>query len=68
MGTQVADANRRLRAQDNPNDPNFVQNAIIGPLTSQRIASLDRIAIAIGRYGPRPTGLDRFAPCAVNRT
>jgi hypothetical protein len=68
MGTQIADANRRLRTQDNPSDPDFVQNAILGPLASQRIASLDRIAITVGRYGPRPTGLDRFAPCAVTRT
>lgn len=65
LDTQIADANRRLRAQENPGDPNFVRNAILGPLTSRRVAALDRIAIAIGRYGPKPIGLERFAPCTV---
>jgi hypothetical protein len=35
MGTQIADANRRLRTQDNPGDPDFVQNAVLGPPRSR---------------------------------
>lgn len=61
----LADANQRLLAAQNIPDPRFVQNAIVGPLVNQRIASLDRIAIAIGRFAPRPSGLERLAHCTV---
>ncbi|MBP2325912.1 hypothetical protein JOF56_006297 [Kibdelosporangium banguiense] len=63
LDAQLTEANRRLVEAQGTSDPNFVRNAILGPLTSRRVASLDRIAIAIGRFGPRPTGLDRFAQC-----
>jgi hypothetical protein len=62
---QLAEANRRLMASLGTSDPDFVRNAILGPLMSRRIASLDRIAIAIGRFGARPAGLERLAPCHV---
>ncbi|RSM62010.1 hypothetical protein DMH04_53310 [Kibdelosporangium aridum] len=65
LETWLAEANRRLVASVGISDPGFVHNAILGPLISQRIASLDRIAIAIGRFGPRPAGLERLAPCSV---
>jgi hypothetical protein len=65
LDTILADANRRLRAAQSIPDPNFVQNAILGPLINQRIASLDRITIAIDRFAPRPSGLERLARCAV---
>jgi hypothetical protein len=65
LETQLAEANSRLTASLGTSDPDFVRNAILGPLTSRRIASLDRIAIAIGRFGARPAGLDRLAPCHV---
>jgi hypothetical protein len=46
--------------------PNFVQNAILGPLASKRTAALERIAIAIGRVAARPQGLERFATCVLS--
>ncbi|MEV4313709.1 hypothetical protein [Actinocrispum sp. NPDC049592] len=65
LDRQIAEANRQLRALGPLPDPQFIQNTILGPLTARRIATLDRIAIAIGRYGPRPQGLQRFASCDV---
>lgn len=61
----VRDANQRLPAARANPDPDYVQNTILGPLADRRVAILDRIAIAIGRFGPRPQGLARLAPCAV---
>ncbi|MEW2636106.1 DUF1996 domain-containing protein [Streptomyces sp. NPDC048389] len=47
-------------------DPQFVQNAILGPLRSKREAGLDRIAEAIGRVnGQRPQGLRALASCTL---
>jgi hypothetical protein len=47
-------------------DPQFVQNAILGPLRSKREAGLDRIAEAIGRItGQRPQDLRALAPCTL---
>jgi len=63
---QIADANRRLANSVGQGGPNFVQNAILGPLRSKRIATLERIAIAIGRTGfPRPQGLEELADCTL---
>lgn len=65
LGKQQAEANERLRTSAGQGGPNFVQNAILGPLASKRNAALDRIAIAIGRVGARPQGLERFATCSL---
>ncbi|MEV4682898.1 DUF1996 domain-containing protein [Streptomyces kurssanovii] len=47
-------------------DPQFAQNAILGPLRSKREAGLDRIAEAIGRItGQRPQDLRSLAPCTL---
>ena len=48
---QIAEANSRLAeiAVKPVADPNFVQNTILGPLRDRRIATLDRIALAIDR-------------------
>lgn len=54
LQTDIAATNDRLTATDGASDPNFVQNAILGPLASQRTAIIDRIALAIGRSAPRP--------------
>jgi hypothetical protein len=64
LEAQLREANQRL-ATSTQSDPAYVQNAILGPLASKRTASLDRIAIAIGRFGPKPEGLTRFASCDV---
>ncbi|WP_329790783.1 hypothetical protein V1227_02380 [Lentzea sp. DG1S-22] len=65
LGKQLAEANERLRTSAGQGGPNFVQNAILGPLASKRAAALDRITIAIGRVDARPQGLERFATCSL---
>ncbi|MDX8142440.1 hypothetical protein SK854_09965 [Lentzea sp. BCCO 10_0061] len=65
LGKQLAEANERLRTSAGQGGPNFVQNAILGPLAGKRASALDRIAIAIGRVGARPQGLERFATCSL---
>jgi hypothetical protein len=63
---QIDEANARLAGSVGQGGPNFVQNAILGPLKSKRVATIDRIAISIGRAGTRPTGLDRLATCSLS--
>ena len=65
LDNQIAEANRRLASSAGEGGPNFVQNAILGPLADKRRAALDRIAIAIGRHTDRPTGLDALATCTL---
>jgi hypothetical protein len=65
LSKQQAEANERLRTSAGQGGPNFVQNAILGPLTGKRESALDRIAIAIGRVGTKPQGLERFATCSL---
>ncbi|MFG2456564.1 DUF1996 domain-containing protein [Streptomyces sp. NPDC048523] len=63
LDRQTAEANQRLVDTRGQGGPNFVQNAILGPLTDKRKATIDRITIAIGRTAARPTGLDALAAC-----
>ena len=65
LDTQIAKANQRLVTSQGQGGENFVDNAILGPLRDKRAATLDRIATAIGRNAPRPTGLEALAPCAL---
>ena len=57
LDKQSAEANNRLATTVGQGGPNFVQNAILGPLADKRRATIDRIAIAIGRHAARPSGL-----------
>jgi hypothetical protein len=66
LTTQIAEANRRLSTSAGEGGPNFVPNAILGPLKDKRISTIDRIAIAIGRVSAKPAGLDALAPCALS--
>jgi hypothetical protein len=66
LDTQIAEANRRLVTSQGEGGPNFIDNAILGPLEDKRAATLDRIAIAIGRSAERPTGLGALAACALD--
>ena len=66
LQTQIQEADTRLKNTVGQGGPNFVQNAILGPLKDKRVSTIDRISIAIGRKGTRPTGLDALAPCALN--
>ncbi|MCC8247785.1 hypothetical protein [Saccharothrix luteola] len=66
LDKQLGEANERLARSEGEGGPNFVDNAILGPLASKRTAALDRIGIAIGRVaGQRPDGLEDFAECAL---
>lgn len=67
LDTQIAEANRRLATTVGQGGPNFIQNAILGPLADKRVAALNRIETAIGRHAAKPEGLERFAPCTLAR-
>ncbi len=63
----TAEANKRLVDTVGQGGANFVQNAILGPLKDKRVSTIDRIAIAIGRQGTKPTGLDSLAACTLTK-
>jgi hypothetical protein len=64
LDTQIAEADNRLVTSAGLGGPNFVQNAILGPLEDKRVATINRIATAIGRNADKPQGLDALAPCS----
>ncbi|WP_211335664.1 DUF1996 domain-containing protein [Lentzea flaviverrucosa] len=66
LDKQIAEANQRLVKTKGQGGANFIDNAILGPLKDKRVATLDRIAIAIGRNAEKPQGLDRLAKCGLN--
>ncbi len=66
LENQIAEANRRLETSAGQGGPNFVQNAILGPLRDKRTATLQRIAIAFQRAGAQPpAGLQTLATCEL---
>ncbi|MFF7263968.1 DUF1996 domain-containing protein [Streptomyces sp. NPDC008159] len=65
LDRQTAEAGRRLVETRGQGGPDFVRNAILGPLTDKRKAAIDRIALAIGRSAAKPTGLDVLAACTL---
>jgi hypothetical protein len=67
LQTQINEADNRLVSTVGQGGPNFIQNAILGPLKDKRVATIDRIAISIGRTAQRPTGLDALAACSLNK-
>ncbi|WAU80802.1 hypothetical protein O1Q96_14100 [Streptomyces sp. Qhu-G9] len=67
LNTQIAEANKRLVDTVGQGGPNFAQNAIVGPLKDKRVATINRIATAIGRTAAKPQGLDSLAPCTLNK-
>ncbi|MFG2556364.1 hypothetical protein [Streptomyces sp. NPDC048581] len=67
LNTQIQEANQRLVDTVGQGGPNFVQNAILGPLEDKRIAALNRIETAIGRAAAKPEGLEAFAACTLNQ-
>ncbi|MEE3922724.1 hypothetical protein V2I01_43200 [Micromonospora sp. BRA006-A] len=68
LDKQIAEADARLaRLAVRPEGgPAFIDNAILGPLRSKRVAALDRIEIAFNRVGAQRPNLDRFATCGLN--
>ncbi|MFE6624835.1 hypothetical protein [Streptomyces sp. NPDC057740] len=67
LQTQIDEANQRLVDTVGQGGPNFVQNAILGPLEDKRVAALNRIETAIGRAAAKPEGLEAFAACTLNQ-
>ncbi|MGP4092419.1 hypothetical protein ACTWQJ_49870, partial [Streptomyces sp. KR55] len=65
LDTQIDDADKRLNETVGQGGPDFVQNAILGPLEDKRTAAIDRIAISIGRTAEKPQGLDALAACTL---
>ncbi|MFF7853861.1 DUF1996 domain-containing protein [Streptomyces sp. NPDC007904] len=66
LDRQITDAYKRLAEtrQAQAGDAGYVDNAILGPLKSKRVATLDRIRISINRVGGKaPRDLGRFARC-----
>ncbi|MEU1964456.1 hypothetical protein ABZ541_05310 [Micromonospora sediminicola] len=69
LDEEIARQNERLAklAVKPEGGPNFVQNAILGPLRNKRVAVLNRIATDIGRVnGNRPDDLVDLATCTLN--
>ena len=67
LNTQIAEANKRLVDTVGQGGPNFVNNAILGPLADKRKSTIDRIAISIGRTAAKPQGLDSLAACTLTK-
>ncbi|MDT0323318.1 hypothetical protein RNC47_33945, partial [Streptomyces sp. DSM 44918] len=66
LEAQIAEANARLAGSVGEGGPDFVDNAILGPLEDKRVAALDRIRIAIERQGATaPAALQDLATCAL---
>jgi hypothetical protein len=65
LNTQIQEANQRLVNTVGQGGPNFVQNAILGPLKDKRTSTIDRIAISIGRTAAKPQGLNSLAACQL---
>ncbi|WP_422749080.1 hypothetical protein [Micromonospora sp. WMMD1219] len=68
LDQEIARQNERLARQAvrPEGGPNFVDNAILGPLRSKRVAALDRIEIAFNRVGAQRPDLDALATCGLN--
>ncbi|GLV74098.1 hypothetical protein ACH4VS_22615 [Streptomyces hygroscopicus] len=65
LDTQIAEADKRLATSRGEGGPDFVRNAVLGPLADKRKSTLDRIAISIGRHAEKPVGLDSLAECTL---
>jgi hypothetical protein len=66
LDTQLQEADKRLVDTVGQGGPDFVQNAILGPLADKRKSTIDRIATSIGRTADKPQGLDALAACALD--
>ncbi|MFC8389073.1 MULTISPECIES: hypothetical protein [unclassified Streptomyces] len=67
LDKQIVEANKRLVDTVGQGGPDFVQNAVLGPLEDKRVAAVNRIATAIGRTAERPSGLDSLAACTLTK-
>ncbi|NGO41707.1 hypothetical protein [Streptomyces ureilyticus] len=67
LDNQISEANKRIVDTVGQGGPNFIQNAILGPLEDKRVAALNRIETAIGRAAEKPEGLEALATCELNQ-
>ncbi|WP_308438803.1 hypothetical protein [Streptomyces chromofuscus] len=67
LDTQVVEAEERLRESVGEGGPDFVRNALLGPLQDKRAAAIERIVLAIGRTAAEPQGLGSLAACTLTR-
>ncbi|MGW5744060.1 DUF1996 domain-containing protein [Amycolatopsis sp. NPDC003861] len=66
LDKQIDEANKRI-ANGDLKTPQDIQNAVVGPLKDKRAATIDRIAIAIGRRAAKPTNLGGLAQCVLKQ-
>ena len=67
LNTQIGEANNRLRTTVGQGGPNFIQNAILGPLADKRFATINRIETAIGRNAAKPDlNAEGLSTCSLN--
>jgi len=68
LNTQIAEANKRLATSQGEGGVNFIQNAILGPLKDKRVATINRMATAIGRTAAKPVlDVNGLATCSLNQ-
>jgi hypothetical protein len=68
LNTQIAEANKRLVTSEGEGGPNFIQNAILGPLADKRFATINRIETAIGRNAAKPDlNAEGLKTCTLNK-
>ncbi|MFF5583866.1 hypothetical protein [Streptomyces hygroscopicus] len=66
LDTQTAEADKRLATSRGEGGPDFVRNAILGPLKDKRASAIDRIELSFSRQGSAaPSGLDALAGCSL---
>ncbi|MCW2874897.1 hypothetical protein [Actinacidiphila oryziradicis] len=67
LDTQITEANNRLAGTVGQGGPNFINNAIRGPLKDKPSSTINRIDLAFSRQGATaPTGLNALAGCALS--
>ena len=67
LNTQIQEANTRIRNTQGQGGPNFVQNAILGPLKDKRFATINRMETAIGRTLAKPNlNAEGLSGCGLN--
>ncbi|WP_229072969.1 hypothetical protein [Actinoplanes sp. DH11] len=68
LETQIREANNRIAGTVGQGGPNFIQNAILGPLEDKRFATINRMETAIGRAAAKPNlNAEGLAPCGLNQ-
>ncbi|MFD1365652.1 glycoside hydrolase family 5 protein [Actinoplanes sichuanensis] len=67
LNTQIDEADKRIVSTKGQGGPNFIQNAILGPLKDKRFATIERMETAIARNAARPNlNSEGLAPCTLN--